>query len=217
MSAAGVDAAAERSELVRGALAAARDAHAGQTRETGDGEMQFIEHPLAVAERLAQQGCSDELLAAGLLHDTVENSATELDELRERFGEDVAHLVGALTEDEGISSYEERKEEHRNRVAAAGSAAQAVFAADKLANLTVLRDAYAARGESVDEDLQVPLDTKIHTWELDLEMLRAGAPEPASERVRLSQIADLTGLVSELADQLEALRRQRSERRSASG
>jgi len=203
MAPAGVDAAAERSELVRGALAAAHDAHGGQTRDTGNGEMQFIEHPLAVAELLAQHGCEDEVLAASLLHDTVENTATEVDDLRERFGDEVAGLVGALTEDEGIASYEERKEEHRRRVAAAGRRAQAVFAADKLANLEVLCDAYAARGESVDEDLQVPLDVKIHTWELDLEMLCAEAPE--------------LGLVRELADRLKSLRRLRLERPASSG
>ncbi|HXS46670.1 MAG TPA: hypothetical protein VN756_04335, partial [Solirubrobacterales bacterium] len=54
-----IDSKAERSALVRGALSVARRAHAGQVRETGSGEIPFIEHLLAVAERLADHGYPD--------------------------------------------------------------------------------------------------------------------------------------------------------------
>ncbi|HEX8958790.1 MAG TPA: HD domain-containing protein [Solirubrobacterales bacterium] len=190
-------AAIERSSVVREALSAARRAHAGQVRSAGNGEMPFIEHPLAVAERLAENGCPDEVLAAALLHDVVEKGGMGLSELRERFGDAVAGLVDALTEDAAIFSYEERKDEHRDRVARAGRQAQAIFAADKLVNVDALRDAYAVRGEAVDRELQVPLDTKLRTWERDLKMLAAEESGPP--------------LVSRLADELAGLRRERSE------
>ncbi|MGB7588326.1 MAG: HD domain-containing protein [Solirubrobacterales bacterium] len=177
MSTARIDAAIERSALVRAALETARQAHSGQVRHTGKEEMPFIEHPLAVAERLAGDGCPDEALAAGLLHDVLEKSDMELDELRERFGGTVARLVDALTEKAAIEDYGERKDEHRRRIAGAGPAAQAIFAADKLVNLESLREAYGVRGEDVDGELQVPLDTKVRTWELDLTMLREEAGE----------------------------------------
>jgi hypothetical protein len=61
-----VEAVAKRSELVRQALKAARDLHTGTVRDVGD-EVPFIEHPLAVAELLAEYGQSEELIAAGLL------------------------------------------------------------------------------------------------------------------------------------------------------
>ena len=172
-----IDAAAKRSELVRNALSFAREAHAGQLRETGSGEMPFIEHPLAVAEHLAAEGFGDEVLAAGLLHDTAEHADVELSDLRGRFGEEVAELVGVLTESDMIEQYEERKEEHRERVAEAGPNARAVFTADKTANVEVLREAYAVEGEDVDADLPVSLDLKIFVWELDLEMLFNRAPD----------------------------------------
>jgi len=172
-----IDAAAQRSALIRDALALAREAHAGQVRQTGSGEMPFIEHPLAVAEHLANEGFGDEVVAAGLLHDVVEHAGVSLEELRERFGDEVADLVGVLTESEAIGPYEERKGEHRDRVAAAGREAHAVFTADKTANVETLREAYAVEGEDVDAELPVSLDLKIFVWELDLEMLFHAAPE----------------------------------------
>jgi (p)ppGpp synthase/HD superfamily hydrolase len=171
-----IDAAAETSDLVRDALALAREIHGDQVRETGSGEIPFIEHPLAVAERLAEEGFGDEILAAGLLHDAVEHAEVELSELARRYGEKVAGIVAAMTEDETIERYQERKEEHRGRVAAAGPDARAVFVADKMANVEVLREAYDIEGEDVDAALPVSLDLKIYVWELDLEMLFNESP-----------------------------------------
>lgn len=171
-----LDTKAQRSALVRGALSVARRAHAGQTRQTGCDEIPFIEHLLDVAELLAEQNYPDEVLAAGLLHDTIESGELGVDELRARFGEEVAELVEALTEDASIEDYEERKKEHRERVAEGGPHARAIFAADKAANVAVLREAYAVLGEDVDESLPVSLDMKILVWEFDLEMLFASSP-----------------------------------------
>ena len=76
-----LDAAVERSELIGRALETARRAHAGQVRRGSNGRP-FIDHPVAVAERLAEQRQRDEVLAAGLLHDVVEKSETEIEEVR---------------------------------------------------------------------------------------------------------------------------------------
>lgn len=171
-----IELAAERSALVRGAMSVARQTHAGQTRETGSGEIPFVEHPIAVAELLAEQDYPDEVLAAALLHDVLEHTGMETGELRGRFGEEVPRLVETLSEDLEIELYEERKEEHRARVAAAGPEARAVFAADKIANVIVTREAYSVMGESVDLNLPVSLDQKILVWEYDLEMLFDESP-----------------------------------------
>jgi (p)ppGpp synthase/HD superfamily hydrolase len=173
-----IEAAAERSPLVRAALEKARAAHEGQVRN-GSGGMPYIEHPIAVAAQLEEQGYGDEVLAAALLHDVIEDSGTTLDELRRLFGEEVAGLVGALTDDESLESYRERKAEHRQRVAAAPAEALAIYGADKLANVTALRDAYAAEGDSVRDEFKVPVELKIEIWEADLELLREKAPQLA--------------------------------------
>jgi (p)ppGpp synthase/HD superfamily hydrolase len=171
-----IEAIAERSELVRDALEAAREAHAGQIRN-GSGGMPYIEHPVAVAALLAAHGFPDEVLAAALLHDVVEESDTDLGAIRARFGERVGALVGALTDPEEIQPYERRKDAHRTAVERAGYDALAIYAADKLANIRALRRVYAGEGEAVGEELKAPLSVKVAIWEIDLAMLRREAPD----------------------------------------
>jgi guanosine-3',5'-bis(diphosphate) 3'-pyrophosphohydrolase len=197
-----IDSKAERSALVRGALSVARRAHAGQFRQTGCDEIAFIDHLLTVGELLAEENYPEQVLAAGLLHDVAEHAEVEPGSLRGRFGDEVVDLVEALTEDPTIPDYEERKAEHRERVAAAGPQAQAIFAADKTANVAVLREAYGILGEGVDEDLPVSLDLKILVWEFDLEMLFASSPGVA--------------LVERFADEMVGLWGQRAEDERAS-
>lgn len=171
-----IEAAAERSPLVRSALAQARSSHAGQIRN-GSGGMPYVEHPMRVAALLDEHGYRDEVLAAALLHDVVEDSETTLEDLREQFGDEVGGLVGALTDDEAIDSYRQRKAEHRERVAAANGDALAIYGADKLTNVTTLRDAHATEGDAVRDEFKVPVELKLEIWEEDLGLLREKAPE----------------------------------------
>ncbi len=165
-----VEEVAERSLLVRQALATARELHEGTVRDVGD-DVPFIEHPLAVAELLVEHRMGDQVIAAGLLHDTLEYTPLGLDTLRERFGMKVALVVCALTEDFEIDDHEERKRELRRRVAATGIEAQRVFAADKIANVIETRDDYVLWQEDLDAGLLVDLDHQILAWEYDMEML----------------------------------------------
>jgi (p)ppGpp synthase/HD superfamily hydrolase len=183
------------SPLVDSALETAREAHAGQTR-SGSGGMDYIEHPRQVAELLAEHGYAEEVLAAALLHDVVENSPAEVEDLRARFGEPVAGLVATLSDDESISGWDHRKLEHRERVAAEGPAAKAIYGADKLVNITTLRRAYAEQGESVGEEFDPSLDQKVAVWEADLEMLARLEPE--------------LPFLGELAEQLSLFRADRA-------
>ncbi len=185
-----IEAAAERSELIRRALETARSAHAGQIRN-GSGGMPYIGHPVAVAELLAERDFSDEVLAAALLHDVVEDSELSVADVRERFGEPVAGLVETLTDDETIEPYERRKGEHRLRVAQAGPDALAIYAADKLANVRALRDAYASQGEAVGEEFKVSLDAKVAVWEDDFELVREKDPDLAFVGELENRLAEL--------------------------
>ena len=116
------------SPLLESAFLLARSAHHGPARE-GDTD---IDHPLAVAEVLQENGFEEKVVAAALLHDVVEDTTLDLDLVAEQFGPDVCRLVAEMTEDSGIESYPERKAEHRSRVARDRRAA-AIYAADKLA------------------------------------------------------------------------------------
>ncbi len=171
-----LQAALSRSELVAEALAFARAAHAGQVRN-GSGGMPYVEHPIAVAALLAEHGYGDEVIAAALLHDVIEDSDATAEELRNRFGEPVAALVEALSDDEAVADYRARKAEHRARVRAADGDALAIYGADKLTNVGTLRRAYASQGEAVAEEFKVPLSLKLEVWAEDLAMLRRERPE----------------------------------------
>ncbi|MGH8032008.1 MAG: RelA/SpoT family protein [Luteimonas sp.] len=80
--------------LLRRAWAVGAAAHAGQTRKSGE---PYITHPIAVAGVLAEQRVDVETLIAAILHDTVEDTSTTLDELTEEFGPTVAELVDGVT------------------------------------------------------------------------------------------------------------------------
>lgn len=196
-----IEAAAQRSPLVRAALEKARVAHEGQVRN-GSGGMPYVEHPVTVAARLEELGYREEVLAAALLHDVVEDSETTLEELREAFGEEVAGLVGAMTDDESIDSYRERKTEHRERVAAADGEVLAIYGSDKLTNVSTLRATYNEEGDSVREEFKVPIELKLEVWEEDLELLREKAAE-------LALLDDLEAEITRFRACLEAPARPR--------
>ncbi len=80
--------------LIERAYSAAEKAHRGQARKSGE---PYITHPVAVAQILADLGIGPKTLAAALLHDTVEDTAYELDQLRADFGDEIAMLVDGVT------------------------------------------------------------------------------------------------------------------------
>ena len=171
-----IDPAAARSELITRALARATEAHAGQIRN-GSGGLPYIEHPRMVAATLAARDYDEATLAAALLHDVVEDSETTVEELRAEFGDEIADLVAALSDDESIDSYRDRKDEHRRRVAGVDDGdALAIYAADKLTNMTTLHAAIEGEGMRVADEYKVPLALKLEVWEADAEMLAATEP-----------------------------------------
>jgi (p)ppGpp synthase/HD superfamily hydrolase len=127
----------ERLPQTEAALEYATRMHSGQVRET-DGAP-FILHPREVAELLYGAGAPDHLVAAGALHDVLEKTPATAFDVRRRFGSDIAGLVLAVTEDESISGYVERKSALRKQAAAAGREALMLFAADKISKVHELR------------------------------------------------------------------------------
>ena len=90
------DMTAQDKALIEDAFQLAKEAHAPQTRDSG---LPYILHPLAVAlvvvEEMRQKGAA--IVAAALLHDVVEDTPHPIEEIRDRFGDDVAFLVAAVT------------------------------------------------------------------------------------------------------------------------
>ncbi|NJN31597.1 MAG: bifunctional (p)ppGpp synthetase/guanosine-3',5'-bis(diphosphate) 3'-pyrophosphohydrolase [Synechococcales cyanobacterium RM1_1_8] len=86
--------AAESADLVCKALQFAYCLHAGQMRQSGE---PYICHPIEVANILYELGSGDAVIAAGLLHDVVEDTEISPEEIEQRFGAEVRHLVEAVT------------------------------------------------------------------------------------------------------------------------
>jgi (p)ppGpp synthase/HD superfamily hydrolase len=118
------------------ALAYAKQVHRDQRRPE-DGAP-FSLHLLEVASLLYRAGASDQLIAAGVLHDTLEKTvATEAD-LHDRFGAHIARLVVAVSEDTRIDGYAPRKAALREQVAGAGEEALTLLAADKVSKVRAM-------------------------------------------------------------------------------
>ncbi len=81
-------------EVVRRAYEFAARAHEGQTRRSGD---PYVTHPLSVALIITQLKLDVPSVCAGLLHDAVEDTSTTIEELTERFGQEIAFLVDGVT------------------------------------------------------------------------------------------------------------------------
>jgi len=80
--------------LIERAFLVAVQAHQGQLRKSGE---DYITHPVAVTQILAELGLNDTTLVASLLHDTVEDTPYSLDQLRNDFGDEIANLVDGVT------------------------------------------------------------------------------------------------------------------------
>jgi (p)ppGpp synthase/HD superfamily hydrolase len=176
---------ARRLPLTRAALAFADESHAGQRRDSDDAP--FVMHPIEVASLLNEAGYPDHVIAAGALHDVIEDTDAESGDITERFGAKVALLVTAVTENPSIEDDAERKAALRFQVAQAGHDAAAIFAADKISKARELRlrdsrgrfdRATRAKIEHYDASLEmlaelIPGHELVEQLRLELEALHA--------------------------------------------
>lgn len=140
------------SPLLEKVMRVAAQAHQGQTRKASS--LPYFLHPASVALVLVRAGfCSDTILAAAILHDTLEDTCVDEDFLRAEFPTDVCDIVEGASEqklDEAGNKlpWSTRKREHIDRVKRAGFETRAVVLGDKLHNLfSMVSD--LDRGESL--------------------------------------------------------------------
>jgi guanosine-3',5'-bis(diphosphate) 3'-pyrophosphohydrolase len=114
-------------------FAAAR--HSQQRRKDAEASP-YINHPLALADILAREGGVEDatVIAAALLHDTVEDTETSIGDIEDRFGKQVASIVAEVTDDKSLPK-EERKRLQVVKSATKSHGAKLVKLADKTANL----------------------------------------------------------------------------------
>jgi guanosine-3',5'-bis(diphosphate) 3'-pyrophosphohydrolase len=120
--------------ILRAAQFAARK-HKDQRRKDA-AVSPYINHPLALANILREEGRVEDavVIAAALLHDTIEDTETAYDELRGQFGDEIAEIVAEVTDTKWLKKTS-RKRLQVSKAARASSAAKLVKLADKIANL----------------------------------------------------------------------------------
>jgi len=165
-------------ELVRKAYIFAAAAHEGQTRQSGE---PYLSHPLAVAYTLADMRLDTASVAAGILHDTVEDTKTTIEDVDEAFGEDVADIVDGVTKISMLtfdSKEEQQAENIRKMILAMNEDMRVLFVklADRLHNmrtLTFMRPDKQRRIAQETMDIYAPLANRLglHRVKLELEDL----------------------------------------------
>lgn len=135
------------------AISFAEKAHRGQKRKGSDTD--YIVHPLEVLQILTTISSDYDLYCAGVLHDTVEDTDTTIEDIENLFGERVAYLVGNHTEDK-TKSWRERKQATIDELYTAERDIKLLIMADKLSNLRSMKADYCAVGEDLWKRFNAP-------------------------------------------------------------
>lgn len=120
--------------LLKRALDQASLWHREQRRKYPGVDVPYVSHLMGVAVVLAQHGFDEEVVAAGALHDSVEDCGVSYEELERRFGARVSALVRDVSEEDKSLSWEERKRRYLERFPHKPWDAQAITLADKVDN-----------------------------------------------------------------------------------
>ena len=152
--------------LLDRAIVFAVRAHAG-TERRGKG-FPYIVHPMEAVEIVATMTSDQELLAAAVLHDTVEDTDTTVEQIRTEFGDRIASLVASESDIvvDGCSeedSWHARKQAAIDRLARASHDAKTVALGDKLSNMRAIARDYAQQGDALWNLFHVK-DRKEHEW-----------------------------------------------------
>ncbi len=172
----------EHLPITQAAILFARPRHRGHRRASDDAP--FILHPLEVGALLFIAAYPDPVVAAGVLHDVIEDAGTTVAEISSQFGEHVAGLVATVSEDVSIADDRERKAALRGAVRRAGGDAAAIFAADKLARVRELRTTLS-RLRLLDASPTAVIEHQLDHYLASLRMLERTIPdEPLVHQLR---------------------------------
>lgn len=141
------------------AIRFAEKAHRGQKRKGTN--VDYITHPMEVFQILTTMNAGQELLIAGLLHDTVEDTDVTIAEIHRTFGERVATLVGTHSEDKS-KSWRERKQHTIDMLKQAERDVKLLILADKVSNLRSMLSDYAQVGEELWNRFNAPKE--LQSW-----------------------------------------------------
>ena len=173
-------------DLIERAYLVASEGHQGQTRASGEA---YINHPLHVAEILAELHLDDETIAAALLHDVVEDTLFTLEEVEDMFGSEIAYLIDGVTKLSQIpfmSKQEQQLETYRKMFLAMAKDIRVIMIklADRLHNMRTLKFMRKDKQQRISREtmeVYAPLANRLGInsikWELEDLSLRYLEPE----------------------------------------
>lgn len=135
-------------------------AHEGQIRKA-DPSKPYIVHPMNVAEILKNYGYDDHIIAAGYLHDVVEDTNYTLQDIEDAFDKDISSLVAAVSETDKTLSWEERKQRMINNLKETDLRNKVIACADKIDNIESLTELLTRKGISAFDSFKRGYDKQL--------------------------------------------------------
>jgi len=202
--------------LIRAAYALAEEAHRGQYRQSGE---EYIVHPLAVADILSELEMDAPAIAAGMLHDVVEDTGVSLNEIEKRFGPEVARLVDGVTKLNrlGFRSHQEEQVENLRKMFFAMAEDLRVIIiklADRLHNMRTLKALPPEKQKEIAREtmeIYAPLAHRLGIWRIkwELEDLAFRYLDPEKYRELAEKVAMKRQEREEYIKQVVAILRER--------
>jgi (p)ppGpp synthase/HD superfamily hydrolase len=144
-------------------------------------DIPYIVHPFTVGLILARAGAGEDVIIAGILHDTIEDSHKDhkvtKGMIAERFGAEVAELVDSVTEHHKELSWEERKQEALEHVKFFSHDSLLLKSADIIANATEILEDYRRDGDKTFERFNAPKDRILQNYDSVIGAILAKWPE----------------------------------------
>jgi len=152
------------------AINAAAVLHDGQARKGDD--LPYVVHPFSVALILMDYTEDEDVIVAGILHDTIEDTAYTKEQMEEEFGKRVTDFVLDVTEKDKALPWQQRKDDYLKHLLATGHESKLICAADKLHNLQSMLDAFRKFGEKSYAKFNAPVDKKLWFYEECLKVFK---------------------------------------------
>lgn len=203
--------------LIKGAFDVANGSHKGKMRLTGH---PYISHPLVVAYKLAEMGIHLNVVAAGLLHDVVEDTNITIEEIAEKFGDDIAGLVESVTKLKKVRYQGEERYivNMRKMFLAMASDVRVIFVkfSDRLHNMQTLYAQPKRKQQRIAKEvleIYVPIAGRLGMNEMkgELEDLSFATLKPKQyERIRgimQTKVREKGAIVSRIIDETEKMLR----------
>lgn len=151
-------------EKIEKAIIVALKAHKNQKRKVG-GRIPYIVHPISVAMLLARHKLDEDVLAAAMLHDVIEDTDYKPAKLKKEFGTRVLRLVMEVTDKKPDDPWHKRKDAYLKHIKNASKEACFIACADKIHNLNSMAEAYRKFGDTIWKRFSASKEDKIAFYE----------------------------------------------------